>query len=77
MDKCPQCGYREKPASNERHTIMNYYIGSNGVEGYMNRTEEKFTIGEGDKAVNWVRKDVKEKEDTKAPAPKTPTPPAK
>jgi hypothetical protein len=61
MERCPQCGYRENPAPNERHNIMNYYYGSNGVSGFMNRQEKEFVVGEGDKAVNWVRRDVYDK----------------
>jgi len=79
MDKCPQCGYVEKPKANNAHTIMNHYFGSNGVDGFMNRTEETFkTMGKDDVEVVWTRKDVKEKADAaKAPAPKTPTTPTK
>jgi len=72
MDKCPQCGYVEKPQPNERHTIMNYYFSSNGREGYMNRTEETFTTGDKDNTVTWVRKDIKEKAPKAAEAPKAP-----
>jgi len=63
FDKCPNCGYTDKPNPKHHHAVMNEYVNSETkASAIFNHDEEKFetTSGEGDtkKTVTWIRKDV-------------------
>jgi len=58
MTQCPQCGYNSAAPVKKVTNAMNEYRNSKGDKGVFNSEDEKLTIGEGAKAVVWIRSDL-------------------
>jgi hypothetical protein len=70
FDKCPNCGYTDKPQGTPMRNVMSHYVNADKPEeqGILNHNAERHTTeflpqGQTEKIKkNWVRKDIWDKE---------------